>query len=71
MKREQYTIPRQFQSGEHMTPTPKRDDGVAILKPFYKGLEDEVFANLRTWDIGIPIVRTRLESVSKSRQETR
>jgi hypothetical protein len=42
-----FTIPRQFQSGEHMTPSAINSDGIKILEPFYKKLEEEVFAELR------------------------
>jgi hypothetical protein len=47
MKRDQFTIPKQFQSGDHITPNQIRHDGVEILEPFYKQLEDDIFADLR------------------------
>ena len=47
MTRERYTIPKQYQSGDHITPNHIRSDRIAILEPFYKQLEDEIFADLR------------------------
>ena len=47
MKPETYTIEKQFRSGDHMTPNTIGCDSIAILKPFYKQLEDYVFTDLR------------------------
>jgi hypothetical protein len=47
MKRQQFTLPKQFQSGDHMTPSTLNSAGVKLLEPLYKQLEDEVFAELR------------------------
>jgi hypothetical protein len=46
MKRHQFTIPKQFQSGDHMTPIQIRRDGIEILQPFFKQLEDDIFHDL-------------------------
>lgn len=46
MKRDQYTLPKQFQSGDHMTPNPINIVGVEVLQPFYKQMEDVIFADL-------------------------
>jgi hypothetical protein len=46
MKRHQFTIPKQFQSGDHITPNQIRRDGIKVLEPFYKQLEDDIFADL-------------------------
>jgi hypothetical protein len=56
MKKQHYTIPKQYMSGENMTPTEIQRDGIKILEPFYKQLEDVVFAELRKWgqDLEIP-----------------
>lgn len=46
MKRDKFTIKKQFQSGDNMTPNQIRCDGIEILERFYKQLEDEIFADL-------------------------
>ena len=47
MKRDQFTIPKQFQPGDHITPNEIRRDAIEILQPFYKQMEDVIFADLR------------------------
>jgi hypothetical protein len=46
MKRDHYTIPKQYKSGDNMTPTQLNGDAIRILEPFYKQLEDDIFADL-------------------------
>jgi hypothetical protein len=53
MKRDHYTIPKQFMSGDNMTPTEINGDRIKILLPFYKELEDDIFADLRKWSSGL------------------
>lgn len=46
-KLEQFTLPKQFNAGGNMTPCEIRSDGLNILEPFYKQLNDAIFGNPR------------------------
>ncbi len=46
MKRQRFTIPRQFQAGDDITPIQIRHNGIELLQPFVKQLEDDIFPDL-------------------------
>jgi hypothetical protein len=46
MNRDQFTIPRQLQAGDHITPIQIRHNGIELLQPFFKQLEDDIFPDL-------------------------
>ncbi len=46
-KAEQFTLPRQLNAGGNMTPCEIQSDGLNVLEPFYKQLNDAIFENPR------------------------
>jgi hypothetical protein len=42
--RQEFTIPKQFRSGDHMTPNPLMLDTIEILEPFYRALIKDLHA---------------------------
>lgn len=45
MGRDEFTILKQFHSGDDMTPNQIEPAGIKLLEPFYKQLEDDIFAD--------------------------
>jgi hypothetical protein len=53
LKPEEFTIEKQFQSGDYLTPNEFHRSHLALLEPFYRQLQHEIFADLMT-SFGLP-----------------